>query len=43
MTPQQIDRMSMWQFWAVLSGAVEGQEGLTAEEADDLWDWLKAS
>lgn len=32
----------MWQWTAVLAGATEGSGGLSTEEADDLWDWLKS-
>lgn len=41
MTPQAIDKMSMWQFFAMLSGSVEGN-GLSSAEADELWDWLNS-
>lgn len=41
MTPQQINAMSMWQFYAMLSGATEESNALTGEEADEIWEWLK--
>lgn len=33
--------MTMWQFFAMLSGQVESG-GLTSAEADEIWDWLKS-
>ncbi len=41
MTPQQINAMSMWQFYAMLSGATESSNALSSEEADEIWEWLK--
>ncbi|MBD9573582.1 MULTISPECIES: hypothetical protein [unclassified Ensifer] len=45
-TPQQIRAMSMWQFMAALDGFIAANSpedtGLTAKEADELWDWLEA-
>lgn len=32
--------MSMWQFYAMLSGATEDSKSLSGEEVDDLWEWL---
>ncbi|MGY3607675.1 MULTISPECIES: hypothetical protein [unclassified Bradyrhizobium] len=43
MTPQQINQMSMWQFWAMVAGAMEESNSLSQAEADDIWEWLKAS
>ncbi|MCK1503861.1 hypothetical protein [Bradyrhizobium sp. 18] len=42
MTPQQVDAMSMWQFFALVAGASEDSGALTAGEADELWEWLNA-
>jgi hypothetical protein len=43
-SPQQVDRMSMWQFLAALNGYVKansgGKEALTEAEKDDLWAWI---
>ncbi len=33
--------MSMWQFFAMMSGQIESG-GLSAGEADELWDWLQS-
>ena len=41
MSPKQIDAMSMWQFFAMLSLSVDSP-GLTAAEADDIWEWMKS-
>lgn len=41
MTPQQVGAMSMWQFFAMLSEQTESN-GLSAAEADDLWEYLKS-
>lgn len=46
-TPQQIDRMSVFQYLAALDGFVEAHGGdkanaLSGDEADDLWQWLQA-
>ena len=45
-TPQQIDDMSMWQFFAALNGYIAAnspKDGnkLTDAEADDLFDWIE--
>jgi hypothetical protein len=32
----------MWQFMAMVAGASEESGGLSAGEADELWDWLQA-
>lgn len=46
-TPQQVNAMSMWQFFAALNGYVEAnspKDGnrLSESEADDLFAWLEA-
>lgn len=42
LSPQQVDGMSMWQFFAMVDAmSDEGKGELTSAEADDLWDWLK--
>lgn len=44
-SPQEIDRISMWQFMAVCEGFMKANGGddnkLSAVEADDLWDLVK--
>jgi hypothetical protein len=35
--------MSMFQFWSLVSGAINEESSLSAGEADELWAWLKAS
>jgi len=44
-SPQQVDQMSVWQFFAAMDGWVaanSGSEGgLTEAEKDDLWDWMQ--
>lgn len=45
-TPQQVNDMSMWQFFAALNGFIEAnspKEGnkLTESEADDLFEWIE--
>ena len=43
-SPQQIDRMSVWQFMAALDGWMQGHGGgggLTEAEKDELWDWMQ--
>lgn len=45
-TPQQVDDMSMWQFFAALNGYIDAntpKQGnkLTDAEADDLFDWIE--
>ena len=40
MTPQQVDQMSMWQFFAMLDAMADDGDGLSAEEADDLWEFI---
>ena len=46
-TPQDVNRMSMWQFFAALNGFVEAKtpkenKKLSAAEADDLFNWLES-
>jgi len=41
MTPQQVDQMSMWQFFAMFDGMSDDSESLTAEEIDELWEWVR--
>lgn len=45
-TPQEIDRMSPWQYAAAVEGYrahhdPEAGKELSGDEADELWDWLK--
>jgi hypothetical protein len=43
-TPQQVGEMSLWQFVAAVEGyakANSSDEGLSAKEADDLWEMVK--
>ncbi len=40
LTPQQINAMSMWQFFAMLDGLADSGDGLTAQEADELWEFI---
>lgn len=43
MSPQQVNQMSMWQFFAMVDGMTNDEaNGLSIAEADELWDWLKA-
>jgi hypothetical protein len=42
LSPQQVDQMSMWQFFALVAGQIDGGHSLSAGEADELWDWLKS-
>lgn len=47
-SPQQVDEMSMWQFFAAIDGYVKangggGKEGaLSDTEKDEIWDWMQA-
>lgn len=45
-SPQQVDQMSMWQFYAALNGHIElntpkSKEKLSEDELDDLADWIE--
>lgn len=45
-TPQEVDRMSPWQFMAALEGYVtahdpEAEKRLTDSEKDELWNWIQ--
>lgn len=45
-TPQQVNAMSMWQFFAAMNGYVAANSPrdagkLTEAEADDLFDWIE--
>jgi hypothetical protein len=42
LSPQQVDAMSMWQFFAMIVGQMDDGNGLSSAEADDLWEWLKS-
>lgn len=43
MSAQQVNQMSMWQFFAMVDGMTgDDEKGLSIVEADELWDWLKA-
>jgi len=46
-TPQQVNKMSMWQYYSVLYAYIEqntpkGKEQLTEAELGELSDWLDA-
>jgi hypothetical protein len=41
LSPQDVKAMSIWEYFAVLSGQVEG-DGLSAAETDEIWDWLQS-
>lgn len=47
-TPQQVDAMTVWQFFAAIDGYVKangggGKEGaLSDTEKDEIWDWMQA-
>lgn len=45
-TPQQVDEMSLWQYFSALNGYLAAHtpkdaKKLTASEADDLWEWVQ--
>lgn len=44
--PSEIDRMSMWQFFAAMDGWVTAKGGgnsnaLSEAEKDDIWEWMQ--
>jgi len=44
-TPQQIDEMSLWQYFSALNGYLAAHtpkdaKKLSAREADELWEWV---
>ncbi len=44
-TPQQVNAMSMWQYFAALNGFIdantpEDKKKMSTEEAEELYDWL---
>lgn len=46
-TPQQVGRMSMWQFMAAAEGFVKANSPdkagkMTSDEKDDLWEWMQS-
>ena len=46
-SPQQIDRMSVWQYLAALDGYIaannpDAANSLSADEIDELWAWLES-
>ena len=41
-SPDQMNRMSIWQYLAVLDGASAEDESLTEAEKDDLFEWLQS-
>ncbi len=46
-TPQQVNDMSMWQWFAALNGYIaahtsKGGDKLTEAEAEDLFAWIEA-
>lgn len=45
-TPQEVRRMSIWQYLAALEGYVlahnpDADKALTESEKDDIWQWLQ--
>ena len=46
-TPQQVNAMSLWQWFAALNGYIEantpkdGGSKLTESEAEDIWNWIE--
>ena len=40
MTPQQIDAMSMWQYFAMVAAASDDASKLSEAEANELWEYL---
>jgi hypothetical protein len=44
-SPQQVNAMSMWQFYAAVDGFVKSHQTggkLSDGEKDGLWDWLQS-
>lgn len=46
MTPEEVDRTSMWQFLSACDGFIKANDpdagkGLSQTEADDLWAWMQ--
>lgn len=47
-SPQEVDRMSPWQFVAALEGFVsahdpDGEKRLSDAEKDELWEWIEGA
>ena len=45
-SPQQVDAMSMWQYFSVLDGWNKANDpdagkSLSSAEVDDLWSWME--
>jgi hypothetical protein len=43
-TPQDVNKMSMWQFLAALDGYVKaqgGEEKMSNAEVEDMWKWMQ--
>lgn len=43
-TPREVDQMSMWEFMAAVEGWIKANtsdEGQSAQEKDELWEWLQ--
>lgn len=43
-SPVEVDKMSMWQLLVTIEGWAEAHrpaDGLSKQEADDLWTWLQ--
>jgi hypothetical protein len=44
-TPQEVRAMSMWQYMAAIDGYIAANspddKGMTAKEADDIWDFIQ--
>jgi hypothetical protein len=46
-TPQDVNRMSVWQYMAAMEGYRQAHDPdaakeLSGSEADELWEWLRA-
>lgn len=46
-SPQQVDQMTLWQFFAAIDGYVKANGGgqdtkLSETEKDDIWEWMQA-
>lgn len=44
-SPQQVQRMSMWQYFAAMDGFMKANDPnagkkLSEQEADELWGWI---
>lgn len=46
LSPEEVDRLSVWQYLAALAGyisanSVDEDKKLSESEKDELWDWIK--